>query len=268
MSVTTQVSDAACLESDLFRADRPDPVSELVSLMDRVAVRDGMVQLGALTVPNPVATAEPTNDGYASSGDVSVSAATLSPKIIQTNFRVSRAVNVSIGDLLSESIVIGIAKILEQLAAALWGSGVAPAVTGAYNTASIGSSADMTAPAGVTASVVMTALAASYEGGNRRIVCSPTVRNVLRQLALPSAVSPLMIDEAVDSVPVATTMSGASAKPYRAIIGDLSEIRLAVWGGSVFATRQFYRGNEEFFLEAFVDVGFKRPMRLHRLSQD
>ena len=268
---TTGVSAGAGRQAVMYRADRADPAVALLGLMDRRTVRDGQLQPTGVTVPTPVATAEPGNDGYASTGDLSVDGNTLNPLIIQSNFQVSRAANLTIQDLLIQGVSIGSDKVMEQLVAAvLWGSGVAPAATGIYNADGRGSSAELSGVAGITQTVVTAALQSSYEGGNRRIVCSPAARNHLRTLALPTGVAPMMVDEEIDGVPVVQTMSSptVATKPARAIIGDFSEILLGIWGGSVFLTRGFYRGLEEVYLEIFFNLRLKRAVRLYRLRQD
>ena len=267
---TVNVSGAAGREVAMYRADRSDPAIRLIELMDRRDVRDGQLQASGVTVPTPVATAEPDNTGYASTGDLSVASTTVQPLIIQTNFRVSRAADLTIQQLLTQAVTIGNDKMLEELlAAVLWGSGTTPAATGVYNAGSVGSSANLgSGVSDITATILTSALEASYEGGNRRIVCSPAARNAMRTLALPAAVSPLMVNEIIDQVPVVQTMTGVAMKPARAIIGDFSEVLLGIWGGSVFLTRGFYRGLEEVYLELFYNVQLKRAARLYRLRQD
>ena len=156
------------------------------------------------------------------------------PHLLVGRYLVSRVAAVSIPDLLSFLVQLGILKIMEGLNRQLLVGSTADEITGIYSTSGVGSSADLTSGVSdLTVANIEGALADSimFRDDTRRIFMGTAAAAQVRTLARPSAVSSLVNEmQQINGVELVETAAFGTAKPARGLVGPLSEIYLKTLG--------------------------------------
>ena len=260
------------------RRDIPDALDAeaFMALLTQIPSGPGDPKIVQVTTGDPTMVAEPSGGPLSARTDLGTTPLTMEPKLLFEGTEFTRLLEIQSPGVIAAASAIIVAKMREQQAAQiLFGDGAGNNANGVYGLANVHQSADTTTDAGVTTTLVRTAIRQSVarrgDADNRRLIVSPYMEGLFRDIASPPSVAAFYQNGMIDQeVPVLMSgyMSVGGTKNYRAVVGPWSSARIKNWDGAIYAFSKYDSGVFTYDWELYWNFLITHPQLFARITEN